>query len=80
MQMIFLTCMDLSEQEKSGRWKHGGIAGIRIRGDMVKNGPFPMKPFGAFTRHRCPEKCSRGHFPLHGRLCGLPDKGLRDVL
>jgi hypothetical protein len=34
MQMTFLTCMDLSEKEKSGRWKHGGIAGIRIRGGI----------------------------------------------
>jgi hypothetical protein len=30
--MISLTCMDLSEKEKSGRWKHGGIAGIKIWG------------------------------------------------
>jgi len=59
--MIFLTCMDLSEKEKSGRWKHGGIAGIKIWGDMAKNGSFPMKPFGAFTHHRRPEKCSRGY-------------------
>jgi hypothetical protein len=80
MWMVSLICMDLSEKEKSGRWKYGGIAGITIWGDMAKNGSFPMKPFGAFTHHRCPEKCSRGYFPLHGRLFGLPDEGLTDVL
>jgi hypothetical protein len=41
MQMIFLTCMDLSEQEKSGRWKHGGIAGIRIREGYGKKRTLP---------------------------------------
>jgi hypothetical protein len=78
--MISLICMDLFEKDKSGRWKHGSIAGIEVWGDLAKNGSFPMKPFGAFTHHGRPEKCSRGHFPIHGRLCGLPDKGLTDIL
>jgi hypothetical protein len=54
MQMIFLNCMDLFEQVKSGRWKHGGIAGIKIWGDMVKKQIFPdeavrgLRPPSAF--------------------------------
>jgi hypothetical protein len=54
--------MDFSEKETTGRWEARGHCRHYILGDMAKAGYFPMKPFGAFTHHRCPEKCSHRYF------------------